>query len=260
MKLQAACLVVSVITCSFLNADNVEIESGKAEVDVEILKVVENINSLVDEAANKATSSVNTIVIDKDELESFFNGVVSSQMWGAETLKQKFAEFLATVTAKIAEDVKSKVPGAITEFKKAIQTEIANKTPNAHFSAYWAHPKGQRAQNNWSGGDAAKKGLTGANGSLTVEVGFSGGVAAGVNATCEVKASFSRSVDYSITSFSSVDPKSGSGETITIKATPNYDRKDTVGVVVKAFIGITVTAGSTDSGQLDEVKGTLTCG
>jgi hypothetical protein len=259
MKSKVLSIFTLALTLLSVMAENSEQEKGKKDVDTPILKVTEEINALVDEAANKVTESAGTIVIEKEQLESFFNGAVASQSWAPTVLKEKFAELLASVTAKIAEDIKKKIPQVVADLKKAVKNQIAGKTPNANFSAYWAHPKDKPDQNKWSGGDVAKKGLTGINASVTFEASFNGGIAAGVAGTVEVKASFTRSVEFSLTNFTSVDPKTAEGKEITIKGTPNYDKKDTVGATTKTFVGMTVSVGSTNSGQLEVVEGTLKC-
>ena len=209
--------------------------------------------------AAEATSAVNSITFDSSAATDWLKNSTKDMGWTAEKLAEAVSKMISDATGQLNAKIKAELPKMIADAKKTFDESVKKLTPQVKFQADLTWKERCCDQAAWADSAANKAGVTGADGEGKLDVTFDIGASVGVSATTKASITASIAVGIKLTGFNPVRPKTGTGASFTITATPTYDWNVKASAGGGVLLKITVGAGLTGSQTLNDVKGALTC-
>lgn len=228
-------------------------------VEVGLFGVTSAANGILNSIEGLANGAVASVNIDTGGVRELVLSFAEGKGWTSEFVAQIVVDVIAKAEANLNAAKNSAAADLINSAKRSISGGISKLEPKAKFQADVSYYEGCCKQAQWSGVAVNKLGISSVSGFGEFQYKFR--VAA--SAVAEVGVDFLLKIkiegSFAVSGFNPVRPTSGSGESFTITATPNIERKLSVsaggGVLLQVTLGGTIS----DNDTLGDVSGTLVC-
>jgi hypothetical protein len=206
----------------------------------------------------RAQEEAAKITIDTSALQQFITQSASGLGWTAEQIAEEVNKVVEDAGNKLQQEAPKMVTDLVNKIGAKISSAVSTLDPKAKFQADYKYREDKPDENEWSGGACNVEGqATGIKVDVSGQVSFQAGVSVAATATADFKLTLGIKGSLDLDGFNPVRPTSGTGRSITIKATPKWKNNKGASVGVLAFFGLNVAAEVPGNGTLSDVEATL---
>ena len=216
------------------------------------------LSTRVGASISKANAYFDQVTIDLTATRNKLKDFVP-EGWGEDLIKEKIDSAIDSAEQLLISSKATAKNAFSTTMQQEVTNAISQLDPKAKFQGKYKYKPSDVANNQWTAIAANPKGNAQASVSGTGSIQFQAGVAVGFTADADFGLTLGGSVGIDLTGFNPVTPTDGSGQTISVDATPTYECPWSFTGGGQALLQLTITVEVTYKDTLPIVTGTLDC-